>query len=104
MIDLTTKTNKMGSVSGSHPRDISITEPPRVLHVDSTANFSPDEWRVVTFLDFPLSFYLSIRYIYIDILGEWGTCHEKMLLMSLFYCFFSAIFRYQPIRCSDLIE
>ena len=27
-----------------------------------------------------------------------------MLLMSLFFCFFSAIFLYQPIRCSDLIE
>ena len=47
---------KWECVSGNPPRDSSITEPPSVFHVDSTANFSPDEWRVVTFLDFPLSF------------------------------------------------
>ena len=47
---------KWECVSGNPPRDSSITEPPSVFHVDSTANFSPDEWRVVTFLDFPLSY------------------------------------------------
>ncbi|KAJ7352723.1 hypothetical protein OS493_034330 [Desmophyllum pertusum] len=47
---------KWECVSGTSPRDSSIKEPPHVFGVDSTAEFTPDEWKVVTFLDFPLAF------------------------------------------------
>ena len=47
---------KWECLSGTSPHDSSITEPPSVFSVDSKADFSPDEWRVITLLDFPLSF------------------------------------------------
>ena len=43
-------------VSGTLPRDSTIKKPPQVFAVDSTVDYTSDEWRVITFHDFPLSF------------------------------------------------
>jgi hypothetical protein len=45
---------KWECVGSSPSKDSSITKPPVMFKVDPSVKYSPDEWEVISFLDFPL--------------------------------------------------
>ena len=47
---------KWGCVSSTIPKGSTITKPPEVFRVDQNAQITPDEWRVINFMELPLLF------------------------------------------------